>query len=51
MTMRGVAVRHVAFEGLGLFEPVLKHRGDKVDYVQAGMDVLSRQDWEAPPMW
>lgn len=43
--MRCVALRHVAFEDLGLFEPVLKHRGYEVQYVQAGTDVLSRQDW------
>jgi GMP synthase (glutamine-hydrolysing) len=45
MTMRCVALRHVAFEDLGLFEPVPKHRGYEIDYVQAGRDVLSRQDW------
>lgn len=43
--MRCIALRHVAFEDLGLFEPVLKHRGYEVDYVQAGMHLLSRQNW------
>jgi GMP synthase (glutamine-hydrolysing) len=43
--MRCVALRHVAFEDLGLFEPVLKHRGYEVEYVQAGLHVLSELDW------
>lgn len=43
--MRCVAVRHVAFEDLGLFEPALKHRGYEADYVQAGLNALSEQDW------
>lgn len=43
--MRCVALRHVPFEDLGLFEPVLKQRGYKVDYVQAGPQALSEQDW------
>jgi GMP synthase (glutamine-hydrolysing) len=45
MTMRCVALRHVAFEDLGLFEPVLKDRGCEVEYVCAGFDSLAEQDW------
>lgn len=43
--MRCVALRHVPFEDLGLFEPVLKQRGYEVEYVQAGPHALSEQDW------
>lgn len=43
--MRCVALRHVPFEDLGLFGPVLRRRGYKVEYVQAGPQALSRQDW------
>ena len=42
--MRCVAVRHVPFGDLGLFEPVLKQRGHKVEYVQVGLQALSEQD-------
>lgn len=45
MTMHCVALRHVPFEDLGLFEPVLKQRGYEVEYVQAGPMALSEQDW------
>ena len=44
--MRCIALRHVAFEDLGLFEPVLKQRGYDVEYVQAGPRALSEQDWK-----
>jgi GMP synthase (glutamine-hydrolysing) len=43
--MRCVALRHVAFEHLGLFEAVLRHRGYQVEYVQAGLAALTRLDW------
>jgi GMP synthase (glutamine-hydrolysing) len=43
--MRCVALRHVAFEDLGLFEPVLKHRGYEIDYVQAGPRAVADDEW------
>ena len=49
--MRCVALRHVPFGDLGLFEPVLKQRGHKVEYVQVGLQALSEQDWvDADPV-
>lgn len=45
MTKRCVALRHVAFEDLGLFEPVLRRRGYEIEYVQAGPHALSEQAW------
>jgi len=42
--MEALAVRHVAFEDLGLFEPVLAARGYDVRYVEAGVDDLGAVD-------
>jgi GMP synthase (glutamine-hydrolysing) len=44
-----VAVRHVAFEDLGLFEEVLTERGFRVSYVDASRDQLLRGVRERDP--
>jgi GMP synthase (glutamine-hydrolysing) len=36
-----VALRHVAFEDLGILEPLLRQRGYKVSYLEAGVDALT----------
>ena len=42
MTIKtATAIRHVAFEDLGVFEAVLSARGVAVDYVEAGIDDLN----------
>ena len=43
--MRCIAIRHVAFEDLGAFEPLLRERGFGIDYRQAGVDPISEDDW------
>lgn len=43
--MRCIALRHVAFEDLGTFEPLLRERGFGIDYRQAGVDPISEDDW------
>jgi GMP synthase (glutamine-hydrolysing) len=43
--MRCIAIRHVAFEDLGSFEPLLRARGFDIDYRQAGVDPISEPDW------
>ncbi len=42
---RCLAVRHVAFEDLGTFAPVLEEAGFEITYLQAGIDPLSRDEW------
>ncbi|MFP5462889.1 MAG: hypothetical protein ACLGII_15180 [Gammaproteobacteria bacterium] len=37
--MKCIALRHVAFEDLGIFGPVLEARGYRIEYRQAGIDV------------
>ncbi|HEX7110988.1 MAG TPA: glutamine amidotransferase [Mizugakiibacter sp.] len=39
-----VALRHVAFEGLGSLAPVLERRGLRVRYLEAGIDALRDAD-------
>jgi len=39
-----LAIRHVAFEDLGSFAPILRHRGFNVHYRDAGLDDFSARD-------
>lgn len=39
-----IAIRHVAFEDLGSFGPVLEARGFAIRYLEAGLDDLSRAE-------
>lgn len=43
--MRCIALRHVAFEDLGTFEPLLRERGFGIDYRQAGVDPITEDEW------
>lgn len=45
--MRCIALRHVAFEDLGVFREVLEARGFKIEYRQAGVTPLCGPDWLA----
>lgn len=45
-----LAIRHVAFEDLGLLEPLLAARGFAVRYVEAGVDDLAALDARAPAL-
>lgn len=40
MSKRCIAIRHVCFEGLGLFEPLLREHGFDITYWQPGVDPL-----------
>ncbi|MDY3049618.1 MAG: glutamine amidotransferase [Rothia sp. (in: high G+C Gram-positive bacteria)] len=44
MTRTAYAIRHVAFEDLGIFEDLLLERGFKVEYRDAGIDHLNTRE-------
>lgn len=44
---RAIAVRHVQFEDLGILEPILRERGDEVEYRDPGVEVLDPAELEA----
>ncbi len=44
MSRTAVAIRHILFEDLGVFETVLRQAGYAVGYVDAGVDNLARID-------
>lgn len=45
--MKCVAIRHLKFEDLGIFEEVLIRRGFDIAYFEAGLDSFDALDWEA----
>jgi GMP synthase (glutamine-hydrolysing) len=50
MSAQILAVRHVAFEDLGVFAPVLTARGLQIRYLEAGVDDLTAVDPLAPDL-
>lgn len=46
-----LALRHVAFEDLGVFAPVLQQAGYRIDYRQAGIDALSAEEVRAADLF
>ena len=42
--MKCLAIRHLAFEDLGTFAPVLRQRGFEIDYREAGIDRITAAD-------
>jgi GMP synthase (glutamine-hydrolysing) len=47
---RAIAIRHVAFEDLGSFEPVLADNGFEVRYVDCGIDDIAAIDPLTPEL-
>lgn len=45
--MKCIAIRHLRFEDLGLFEEVLTAAGFQVSYFEAGLDSFETMEWEA----
>ncbi len=45
--MKCIAIRHLKFEDLGIFEEVLIQRGFDIAYFEAGLDSFDKQDWDA----
>jgi len=45
--MKCIAIRHLKFEDLGIFEEVLIRRGFDIAYFEAGLDNFDTLDWEA----
>ena len=45
--MKCIAIRHLKFEDLGIFEEVLIRRGFDVAYIEAGLDNFDALDWDA----
>lgn len=44
--MRCLAIQHVGFEDLGIFEEVLKNQGFDIDYFQSGIGKYPQNAWE-----
>ena len=47
MTRTAIAIRHVAFEDLGLLAPMLAQRGYAVRYLEAGVDAIDADTLDA----
>ena len=45
-----LAIRHVDFEHLGTFEPVLESAGYSIEYLDAGFGLPQNRDWLSPDL-